>query len=186
MGQVMTEQPANFPNIQTQRLRLRRFEPKDDAGLHACIGDANLVRYWDFSACRNIQETRSWVRILAKTVNTDDAVAWAVALKETDDCIGMVNYHHREARSRRLEIGYILRAEWHGRGLMGEAVQGVMSHCISKLNTHRIAALIHPENEPSIRLVTRLGFTFEGGPLRDYWRVGETYMSPMVYSFIAN
>jgi ribosomal-protein-alanine N-acetyltransferase len=62
----------------------------------------------------------------------------------------------------------------------------VMSHCLGKLNTHRIAAVIHPDNAPSIRLVTRLGFACEGGPLRDYWRVGNNYMSPMLYSFIAN
>ncbi|MBZ9600646.1 GNAT family N-acetyltransferase [Phyllobacterium chamaecytisi] len=183
---MMVDQAGTFPKILTERLRLRRFEPKDDVGLHACIGDANLVRYWDFSACKNIQETRRWVRVLAKTMSPDESIAWAVAERDSDNCIGMVNYHHREPLNRRLEIGYILRSEWHGRGLMSEAVQAVMSHCLVKLNTHRIAAVIHPDNAPSIRLVTRLGFRFEGGPLRDYWRVGNNYMSPMLYSFIAN
>ncbi|MBB3144048.1 ribosomal-protein-alanine N-acetyltransferase [Phyllobacterium trifolii] len=183
---MMVDQAGTFPKILTERLRLRRFEPKDDAGLHACIGDANLVRYWDFSACKNIQETRSWVRVLAKTTSPNESIAWAVAEKDSDNCIGMVNYHHREPLNRRLEIGYILRSEWHGRGLMSEGVQAVMSHCLGKLNTHRIAAVIHPDNAPSIRLVTRLGFACEGGPLRDYWRVGNNYMSPMLYSFIAN
>ena len=70
----------------------------------------------------------------------------------------MVNYHHRERAIAGLEIGYILRPEWHGRGLMSEAVQALMSHCVDNLKTHRIAAIIHPDNAPSIRLVTRLGF----------------------------
>ena len=58
------------------------------------------MRYWDFSACKNIQETRSWVRILAKTTSPDESIAWAVAEKDSDNCIGMVNYHHREPLNR--------------------------------------------------------------------------------------
>ncbi len=177
---------ATFPTILTKRLRLRQFEPRDDVGLHACLGDEKLVRFWDFSACESIAETKRWVRVLAKTTSAYDSLAWAVADASTDECIGMVNYHHREARYRRLEIGYILNAKWHGRGLMSEAVQALMTHCVDHLKTRRIAAIIHPQNAASIRLVGRLGFELEGGPLRDYWRVGSTYMSPMLYSFIAS
>ena len=51
---------------------------------------------------------------------------------------------------------------------------------------HRIEALIHPDNAPSIRLVGRLGFRCEGGPLRDRWRRGEGDMSAMMYALIAS
>jgi len=179
------EKSDAFPTIVTPRLRLRQFEPRDDRGLHACLGNEQLVRYWDFAACKDIEETRRWVRILSKTTSPYDYLAWAVADAKTDDCIGMVNYHHREARNHRLEIGYILNARWHGRGLMREAVRALMAHCTDNLKTRRITAIIHPDNAPSIRLVTKLGFECEGGPLRDYWRIGATYMSPMLYSFIA-
>src|SRR5215471_17651927 len=49
---------------------------------------------------------------------------------------------------------------------------------------HRIEALIHPDNVASMRLVDRLGFHCEGGPLRDYWRVGDGYASVMIYARI--
>lgn len=183
---MMADQASTFPTIVTERLRLRQFEAKDEVGLHACLGDEQLMRYWDFTACETIQETRRWVRILAKTTSPYEYLAWAVTDRKTDECIGMVNYHHREARNHRLEIGYILSAKWHGRGLMSEATQALIVHCVDNLKTRRITAIIHPDNAPSIRLVTRLGFECEGGPLRDYWRVGSKYMSPMLYSFIAS
>ncbi len=182
----MADHAAKFPAMFTPRLRLRQFEPKDDIGLYACLGNQDLVRYWDFAPCKNIQEARGWVRTLSKTTQPYSAIAWAVADITTDKCIGMVNYHHREAYRRKLEIGYILQAEHHGQGLMTEAVRMVMSHCIEQLKTRRIEAIIHPDNAPSIRLAKRLGFEFEGGPLRDYWRVGDRFMSPVVYSFIAS
>jgi ribosomal-protein-alanine N-acetyltransferase len=48
-----------------------------------------------------------------------------------------------------------------------------------------VHALIHPDNAASIRLVMRLGFRCEGGPLRDYWRVGDEYASVMMYALLA-
>jgi RimJ/RimL family protein N-acetyltransferase len=45
--------------------------------------------------------------------------------------------------------------------------------------------LIHPNNAASIALAKRLGFRCEGGPLRDYWRVGDGYLSVMMYGLLA-
>ena len=107
-----------------------------------------------------------------------------MADKRSDRCIGMVNYHHREARNEKLEIGYILAPAQQGRGLMTEAVAALVAYCFGELAAHRIEALIHPDNTASIRLVERLGFLCEGGPLRDRWRRGDGYMSVMMYALI--
>ena len=64
----------SFPVITTKRLRLRQCEARDDRGLHACLGNERLMRYWDFVACEDIDETRRWVRILAKTTSPYDAL----------------------------------------------------------------------------------------------------------------
>jgi ribosomal-protein-alanine N-acetyltransferase len=45
-------------------------------------------------------------------------------------------------------------------------VQAVLDYCAGALHVHRIEALIHPENVASTRLVERLEFRCEGGPLR--------------------
>ena len=50
---------------------------------------------------------------------------------------------------------------------------------------HRVQALIHPDNAASIALATRLGFRCEGGPLRDYWRVGDGFLDVMMYALLA-
>ena len=127
----------------------------------------------EFPACKTEAETEPKLQYLAKTSSPYDYLAWAVADKRSDRCIGMVNYHHREARNEKLEIGYILAPAQQGRGLMTEAVAALVAYCFDELAAHRIEALIHPDNAASIRLVERLGFLCEGGPLRDRWRVGE-------------
>ena len=97
----------------------------------------------------------------------------------------MVNYHHREAHNRRLEIGYILAPAQQGRGLMTEAMQAILAHCFEELAVRRVQALIHPDNAASIRLAERLGFRCDGGPLRDYWRVGDGFLDVMIYALLA-
>ena len=173
------------PTLATKRLRLRQFEPRDVEGLHACFGDADAMRYWNFPPCQTEEESARWLNILEKNTSPYEFLAWAVADKRSDRCIGMVNYHHREARNRRLEIGYILAPAQQRRGLMTEAMQALLTYCFEELAVHRVQALIHPDNAASIALATRLGFRCEGGPLRDYWRVGDGYMDVMLYALLA-
>ena len=181
----MAKTGKTYPTLATKRLRLRRFEPRDVEGLHACFGDPEAMRYWNFPACETEAESARWVKILAKTTSPYEYLAWAVADKRSDRCIGMVNYHHRQARNNKLEIGYILAPAKQGRGLMTEAVAALLAFCFEELAVHRVEALIHPDNAASIRLAKGLGFRCEGGPLRDYWRVGEAYVSVMAYALLA-
>jgi ribosomal-protein-alanine N-acetyltransferase len=175
-----------FPELVTKRLRLRRFRADDVEGLHACFGDPVAMRYWNTPPCKTPAETQRSVRALAKAGSPNKKwFGWAIAEKRSDRCIGMVNYHHREQRNRRLEIGYILSPARQGKGLMTEALKAMLGYCFKDLGVHRVEALIQPDNAASIRLAVRLGFLLEGGPLRDYWRVGESYRSTMMYALLA-
>jgi ribosomal-protein-alanine N-acetyltransferase len=175
-----------FPTLATQRLRLRQFVPGDLEGLHACFGDETAMRYWNTPPCKTTAETKRCLTYLAKTTSPHDHLGWAVADKRTDRCIGMVNYHHREPRHHKLEVGYILAPAKQGRGLMTEALQALLAYCFGELAVNRVEALVQPDNSASIRLAERLGFRCEGGPLRDYWRVGDEYRSVMMYARLAS
>lgn len=181
----MSKPPKAFPNLATKRLRLRQVQLRDRDGLHECFGDAGAMRYWNSPPCKTPADTERWVKALAKAKSPQVWLGWAVAEKRSDRCIGMINYHHRELRNRRLEIGYILAPAQQRKGLMTEAVQAVLDHCFGELGVHRVEALIHPDNAASIGLVQRLGFRLEGGPMRDYWRRGDEYLSTMLYSLLA-
>ena len=61
----------------------------------------------------------------------------------------------------------------------------LLDHCFEELSVHRVQALIHPDNTASIHLAERLGFRCDGGPLRDYWRIGDRYAGVMMYGLLA-
>ena len=58
--------------------------------------------------------------------------------------------------------GYHLDKDHTGRGYMTEALRGAMAFVFDEYKLHRIEAFIVPENQPSINLVKRLGFHYEG------------------------
>ncbi len=59
-------------------------------------------------------------------------------------------------------MGYRLDHRHVGQGLMTEALQKLVDFGFDRIGLHRIEANIMPVNKPSIRVVQRLGFEYEG------------------------
>lgn len=59
-------------------------------------------------------------------------------------------------------LSYYAVAARAGKGYMAEGLQLVIDHAFGELGLHRLEANIQPGNEPSRRLVERLGFHHEG------------------------
>jgi RimJ/RimL family protein N-acetyltransferase len=68
---------------------------------------------------------------------------------------------------------------------MTEAMRALLADCFEDLGVRRVQALIRPDNSAAIRLVERLGICCEGGPLIDDWRVGDTYLSVMLFALLS-
>lgn len=58
--------------------------------------------------------------------------------------------------------GYHLDKDHTGKGYMTEALKSAMAFVFDEYKMHRIEAFIVPENEPSLNLVKRVGFHYEG------------------------
>ncbi|MEY3398130.1 MAG: hypothetical protein RL220_724, partial [Bacteroidota bacterium] len=65
-----------------------------------------------------------------------------------------------------------------------EAVVAVVDFGFSKLNLHRIEALIGTNNLPSLKIIEKLGFTQEG-LLRKHYLVNDVFEDSLVFSKLA-
>jgi len=63
---------------------------------------------------------------------------------------------------RGAHFGYWIDQNYSGRGIMTTAVALVTEHLLTSAGLHRVEVAIRPENEPSNKIVERLGFRFEG------------------------
>jgi ribosomal-protein-alanine N-acetyltransferase len=110
---------------------------------------------------------------------------WAVEEKKSRKVVGMINYHRRDLREKRVDVGWLLLPAFQGKGYTAEAGRALLRHLFDDLDVHKVEALIQPENKPSAALAKRLGFRLEGGPIRDRWLVGGRWQSVMLYGLIA-
>ena len=86
-----------------------------------------------------------------------------ICLKETGEIIGRVSFFNFAfGGMMSCACGYHLDQDQTGRGYMTEALKGAMAFVFDEYKMHRIEAFILPENEPSLNLVKRLGFHYEG------------------------
>ncbi len=95
--------------------------------------------------------------------------------------IGTVSFgNFREMPYSDTTIGYKFDSDYRNMGYATEAVDFCISTVFNEFHVHRIEALILPTNLPSIRLVTRLGFDYEGTAKQNLrvngaWRDHEQY-----------
>lgn len=59
-------------------------------------------------------------------------------------------------------IGYWVSERFAGKGATPTAVALATDHCFFSVGLHRMEICIRPENDPSLRVVEKLGFRYEG------------------------
>ncbi len=86
-----------------------------------------------------------------------------ITLKETGEIIGRVSFFNFAfGGMMSCACGYHLDMDHTGKGYMTEALKGAMAFVFDEYKLHRIEAFIVPDNEPSLNLVKRCGFHYEG------------------------
>lgn len=86
-----------------------------------------------------------------------------ISLKDDGEVIGRVSFFNFAfGGMMSCACGYHLDMDHTGKGYMTEALRGALAFVFDEYKMHRVEAFIVPENEPSLNLVRRLGFHYEG------------------------
>ncbi|SEQ18489.1 Protein N-acetyltransferase, RimJ/RimL family [Lentzea xinjiangensis] len=149
--------------LKTDRLLLRPFRPDDLDDFHAYRSRPEFHRYlYDEAATRE-----ECVELLDKLAADDELtgegqrLALAIHLPEAGRVIGGVVLKWRSEAHRQGEIGYSLNPDFQGHGYASEAARKMLELGFDGLGLHRIVAECDPRNEPSWRLMERLGMRRE-------------------------
>ncbi len=104
---------------------------------------------------------------------------------ESGELVGVVNLNEIVRGSfQSAYLGYYLFSPHEGRGYMTEGLRLVLRRVFGELGLHRVEANIQPDNERSLRLVERLGFSREGHSPR-YLKVGGKWCDHQRWALIA-
>jgi len=140
--------------INTVRLTIRPFEFSDWQDLHEYLSQDSVVEfepYGIFTASESKEEAR-------KRSNTPSF--WAVCLRETGKLIGNVYLNEQDFNT--WELGFVFNEYYRNQGYATEAASAIIDWAISTRGARRIVAMCNPRNEPSWRLLERLGLRREG------------------------
>src|SRR5262245_61626122 len=98
------------PTIEAERIRLRAFRASELKALHALYANADNLRYWGVDPSPSLDATRRMLR-WHLGYHPSQYVLWAVEEKKTRRLIGMINYHRRERRERRVDVGWLIEPD---------------------------------------------------------------------------
>ena len=160
-----------FPTLEpidAERVRVRLLARSDLPALHEVNGDDAVTRLLPYATWTSPADADAWFERMAKIQATGLAVQLVVADKASDRAIGTALLFRLEEGSARAELGYVLgRAHW-GKGVMREALVGLIGTCFGPMALRRLEAEVDPRNPASSGLLLRLGFRHEG-LLRERW-----------------
>jgi RimJ/RimL family protein N-acetyltransferase len=140
--------------METERLKIRRFLAGDWQDLHEYLSQENVVKFEPYGVFTEEESKREAER------RAGDESFWAVCLKDSGKLIGNLYLARQEFDT--WELGFVFNERYQGKGYAGSAARALVSDVFENKNAHRVVARCNPLNEPSWRLLERLGMRREG------------------------
>ena len=153
---------THIPELETERLRMRRLLPTDALDMYEYASEKDLTRYLLWDPHPSVQYTREYLEYLEGRYAVGDFYDWALILKESGKMIGTCGFTSLDLQNNCAEIGYVIHHKYHGKGYAPEAAEKVIAFGFDKLALSRISAVCMKENAASLRVMQKLGMSFEG------------------------
>lgn len=171
--------PVPLP-IETPRLVVRPYEPRDAEALHRVVDGCreSLLPWlpWAREDHRDAERSLQFIinnRMTLRDTTTLGHIVLGVFDRETGDLLGGHGIHDIRRDTASCETGYWLAPHARGKGLITEATAHVLSWCLCPqaergMGLARVRVYCSSENAPSRRVLDRLGLTPEVHQRRDY------------------
>jgi RimJ/RimL family protein N-acetyltransferase len=170
--------------IETERLRLRDFRAEDEADVHLYGADPAVARFMPWGP-NTPEETHDF---LARTLAHQPILprlefGLAIEHRALGQVVGSAALHLRHGPDRTAELGYCLRRDLWGQGVVSEAARALLALGFCTFGLHRIFATCNAENVGSYRVMEKIGMRREGllrqdRQVKGAWR--DTYLYAML------
>jgi len=144
--------------ILTERLRLRRWRDADRAPFAALNADPVVMEH--FPSALTTEQSNVFVDRIEATFDEQGLGLWVVEVVETSSVAGYTGLwpatfdaHFTPA----MEIGWRFAKEFWGQGYATEAARAVLDDGFSRLGLDEIVSFTAATNEPSMRVMERIG-----------------------------
>jgi ribosomal-protein-serine acetyltransferase len=158
--------------IETERLILVPIDASDGPELWLSVsGSRTFLQRW-LPWVQFHVDAASSTRFAEACANDWDqgrALRFVIRERAHRTLVGVVGLESCIHLHRSCEIGYWLRREATHRGLMTEASLAAMTFAFQQMGAHRLRIAAATDNHPSLSVIGRLGFRFEGIARQAEW-----------------
>lgn len=152
---------ADLPELETQRLKLRKFTLKDAKDVFAYASDPEVTRYTIFDFHTEKKQSLEFINSVLVRYGLGEPAPWAIWHKADKCVIGGCGFSHWDKEHGRGEVGYAIARNYWNQGLTTEAMQAVIRFGFERANMNRIEARCIPSHTPSQRVMQKVGLKFE-------------------------
>jgi ribosomal-protein-alanine N-acetyltransferase len=171
-----------FPVLKSNRLLLRELTIADAPELFILRSDEKVLQFIGREPAKSVSEVETFIEKILAAQKNSESVLWGIALADQPDkLIGTICYWQMQPENYRAEIGYALRPEHWGKGIMTEAINKVVDYGFTEMKLHSIEARTNPENIVSGVILEKTGFVKEGHLKEEFYFKGKFYDS-VIYS----
>lgn len=169
------------PDLKTERLMLRAFEPADADPLYRLQSDADAMRYWDSPPWRDRDMIGRFFRSGMAMAEEGSGIRLAVAHRGSGDFVGWVTFNSWDPTFRSASLGFSFLPEVWGQGYATEAGAAILDWAFATWDLNRVQAEADTRNVACRRVLEKLGFVWEGtlrqdcivdGVVSDSWVFG--------------
>ena len=149
---------TNLVELRTERLLLRPYTNADIPALLPLIG-AREVAAMTLRVPHPYTEEDA--RAMLQRFSHETMKWFGIFLRAGEELCGGIGLN-LEPDHDRAEIGYWIGIPYWGKGIASEAAREVIRYGFEELKLHRIFAICFAGNQASLRILEKLGMTYEG------------------------
>jgi ribosomal-protein-serine acetyltransferase len=174
--------------IQTERLLLLPVDAADGPDLwHAVDASRQSLQRWlpwvQFHT--DAASSTRFAEACAQDWDQGRALRFIIRERATRKLLGIVGLEACVHMHRGTELGYWLRRDAEHRGLMTEAARATVDFAFRHMGANRVRVAAATDNHPSLRVIGRLGFKFEGIARQAEWCDGR-WLDHAVFALVAS
>lgn len=172
-----------FPNLETERLLLRRVDENDVNEIFALRSNPETMKYIPRPLVKTTEDALEHIAMIDAKIENNEGINWAITLKDDPKLIGLIGHYRIKQEHFRAEIGYMLLPEFNGKGIISEAVKEAVNFGFRTMKLHSIEAIIAPENHGSAKVLEKNGFVKEAHIKENEFFEGR-FLDTVIYSIL--
>ncbi len=149
------------PQLETERLILRRYKESDIELMYEIITDKRLteyIQYPDKTYEEELEAIKKWIL----EADENEKEKWVIETKDNHIVVGNIEVNTVNKKNNYCNVGYTIRYNYWGNGYAAEALTKVSDYLLQERNYYLVECSCNELNTQSSKVMLKAGFKKDG------------------------